>query len=113
MIAKKPSDISKSTIENLFYQQIRNLSVKDKSLRLVNNRVKTFDMQFSDCWIWGEKMTKNFKKSKTFDRQRFFQSFEKDFVEKDIYHIDQIDEDIDGDLLSSREGGFMIGYLEA
>ncbi|MFC1705114.1 hypothetical protein ACFLZ6_02190 [Nanoarchaeota archaeon] len=35
------NDISQETIKQLFYQQIRNLSVSNS---------KSFDMQFSDRW---------------------------------------------------------------
>ncbi len=51
MMAQKfnpdPSDLSTSTIQQLFYRQIRTLSVPDTD----DNRLKTFDMQFSDAWL--------------------------------------------------------------
>ncbi|NQU79153.1 hypothetical protein HQ545_05275 [Candidatus Woesearchaeota archaeon] len=40
-----PSDVSNKTIQDLFYRQIRSLSVKPEE------RMKTFDMQFSDSWF--------------------------------------------------------------
>ena len=42
-----PSDLSHNTIQQLFYRQIRNLSVTENA----NSRMKTFDMQFSDAWL--------------------------------------------------------------
>ena len=51
MMAQKfnpdPSDLSHNTIQQLFYRQIRSLSVNDSA----NDRMKTFDMQFSDAWL--------------------------------------------------------------
>jgi hypothetical protein len=37
-------DVSKKTIENLFYRQIRDLTTR-------TNKMASFDMQFSDRWI--------------------------------------------------------------
>ena len=37
-----PSDTSHNTIQDLFYEQIKRLSV---------NKAGSFDLQFSDCWI--------------------------------------------------------------
>ncbi len=39
-----PVDLSNETIKNLFYQQIRNLSVPSRKL-------DSFDFQFSERWI--------------------------------------------------------------
>ena len=51
MISQKfdpdPSDLSCNTIQQLFYRQIRALSVSDSA----DNKMKTFDMQFSDAWL--------------------------------------------------------------
>lgn len=41
-----PSDLSKSTIQQLFYRQIRNLTA-----RSLDDRMSTFDLQFSDTWF--------------------------------------------------------------
>ena len=38
-----PSDVSQRTIKNLFFQQIKKLSVPEAQ--------ETFDVQFSDAWI--------------------------------------------------------------
>lgn len=43
-----PSDLSHSTIQELFYRQIRSLTVRPSSL---NDKVGTFDVQFSDAWF--------------------------------------------------------------
>ncbi|MBW2972749.1 hypothetical protein KY359_06975 [Candidatus Woesearchaeota archaeon] len=42
-----PSDLSSSTIQELFYRQIRSLTVRQSP----DDRMKTFDMQFSDAWF--------------------------------------------------------------
>ena len=51
MIAERPdpSDLSKNTIQQLFFNQIRSLSVRPDSS--VNRKMSTFDMQFSDAWF--------------------------------------------------------------
>ncbi|MBU0461038.1 MAG: hypothetical protein KJ574_00470 [Nanoarchaeota archaeon] len=43
-----PSDISTTTIEKIFYKQIRDLTMKSAG---IDAKMKTFDLQFSDCWI--------------------------------------------------------------
>lgn len=42
-----PSDLSNTTIQQLFYRQIRSLSMKQS----VNDKMNTFDVQFSDSWF--------------------------------------------------------------
>jgi hypothetical protein len=42
-----PSDLRHSTIQKLFYNQIRNLTASSS----VDDRMRTFDMQFSDTWF--------------------------------------------------------------
>jgi hypothetical protein len=42
-----PSDLSNNTIQQLFYRQIRSLSVKPT----INDKMNTFDVQFSDAWF--------------------------------------------------------------
>ncbi len=39
-------DLTQGTIQKLFYQQIRNLSVESE-----HSRLKSFDVQFGDSWI--------------------------------------------------------------
>ena len=39
-------DLSNGTIQELFYKQIREMSMKTQE-----DRMKSFDMQFSDLWI--------------------------------------------------------------
>lgn len=47
-----PSDLSCNTIQQLFYRQIRSLSVPGcRTADSTNDRMKTFDMQFSDAWL--------------------------------------------------------------
>ena len=41
-----PSDLSQSTIQQLFYRQIRDLTS-----RSLNEKMNTFDVQFSDTWF--------------------------------------------------------------
>lgn len=41
-----PSDMSKTTIQALFYKQIRDLTMKSNM-----SKSDTFDIQFSDQWI--------------------------------------------------------------
>jgi len=72
-----PTDLSLSTIQQLFYKQINTLTRKTAEL---NDPIKTFDLQFSDAWMWGEKMTYKFKKTKHYDRQRIFNSIESDLM---------------------------------
>ena len=50
MIARRydPSDMSTSTIEKLFYRQIRELTMKTTG---VNEKMRSFDLQFSDSWL--------------------------------------------------------------
>ncbi|MFC1755031.1 hypothetical protein ACFL96_16830 [Thermoproteota archaeon] len=43
-----PSDLRTTTIEKLFYRQIRNITMKTAG---VNEKMRTFDLQFSDSWI--------------------------------------------------------------
>ncbi|MFH1063889.1 MAG: hypothetical protein V1729_02305 [Candidatus Woesearchaeota archaeon] len=45
-----PSDLSSSTIQQLFYRQIRSLTSKTSDASL-NDKLRTFDMQFSDAWF--------------------------------------------------------------
>ena len=42
-----PSDLRHSTIQKLFYNQIRNLTRSSN----LDDRMSTFDMQFSDTWF--------------------------------------------------------------
>ena len=42
-----PSDMSNKTIQELFYRQIRSLSVKPS----IDEKIGTFDVQFSDTWF--------------------------------------------------------------
>lgn len=46
MTSFEPSDIRVSTIKELFYRQISSLT-----LQTGRERERTFDMQFSDCWL--------------------------------------------------------------
>ena len=39
-------DTSTETIKNLFYKQIKDLTAKT-----VNEKMRTFDVQFSDRWV--------------------------------------------------------------
>jgi len=45
-----PSDLRHCTIQNLFYRQIRNITMKscDKS---IDQKMRSFDLQFSDAWF--------------------------------------------------------------
>ena len=45
-----PSDISNSTIQQLFYRQIRSLTLRTRNPS-VNDKMKTFDLQVSDAWF--------------------------------------------------------------
>ena len=51
MMAQKcnpdPSDLRHSTIQKLFYNQIRNLTISSN----LDDRMSTFDTQFSDTWF--------------------------------------------------------------
>ena len=42
-----PSDLTHSTIQQLFYRQIRNLTTRSS----LNEKMNTFDVQFSDTWF--------------------------------------------------------------
>jgi hypothetical protein len=42
-----PADITPFTIKNLFYNQIRSLSLRAST----DERLRTFDLQFSDSWF--------------------------------------------------------------
>ncbi|MFC1741302.1 hypothetical protein ACFL3V_02085 [Nanoarchaeota archaeon] len=44
-----PSDLTNSTIQQLFYKQIRSLTLRSKPS--VDDKIKTFDLQFSDAWF--------------------------------------------------------------
>lgn len=50
MIARNydPSDLRTTTIEKLFYRQIRDITMKTAG---VNDKMRTFDLQFSDSWL--------------------------------------------------------------
>jgi hypothetical protein len=52
MIARKydydPSDVRTTTIEKLFYRQIKELTMRSAG---VDTKMKTFDLQFSDGWL--------------------------------------------------------------
>lgn len=49
-----PNDISNKTISELFYKQIKQLTMKTNlSLR---DKMKTMDIQFSDHWIKPAKL---------------------------------------------------------
>jgi hypothetical protein len=41
-----PSDIRSDTIQKLFYRQVRSMTMKSS-----NDRMRTFDLQFSDAWF--------------------------------------------------------------
>ncbi len=43
-----PSDLSNSTIQDLFYRQIRCMTSRTCS---TDDKMRTFDMQFSDAWF--------------------------------------------------------------
>ncbi len=43
-----PSDLSQSTIQQLFYRQMRSLSVRESAPR---QKMRSFDLQFSDAWF--------------------------------------------------------------
>jgi hypothetical protein len=42
-----PSDLTQGTIQDLFYRQIRNMTVKPT----VQDKMRSFDVQFSDAWF--------------------------------------------------------------
>ena len=42
-----PSDLTQNTIQQLFYRQIRNLTAKSS----LDDKMNTFDLQFSDSWF--------------------------------------------------------------
>jgi hypothetical protein len=42
-----PSDLTQGTIQDLFYRQIRNISVKPT----ITQKMRSFDLQFSDAWF--------------------------------------------------------------
>jgi hypothetical protein len=42
-----PSDLTQGTIQDLFYRQIRGLSVKPT----LTQKMRSFDLQFSDAWF--------------------------------------------------------------
>ena len=44
-----PSDLRPSTIQQLFHRQIKSLTLKSKPS--INERMRTFDLQFSDEWF--------------------------------------------------------------
>lgn len=46
-----PSDISNRTIERLFYNQMKNLTLQCTEQNDADCKMKTFDIQFSDAWI--------------------------------------------------------------
>lgn len=46
-----PSDLSNSTIKQLFYNQIRNITISASKKDHVNSRLNSFDRQFSDVWF--------------------------------------------------------------
>ncbi len=52
MISQKfqpdPSDLSQGTIKDLFYYQIRSLTMKSAT---VDQKMRSFDVQFSDAWF--------------------------------------------------------------
>ena len=41
-----PSDIRNDTIQQLFYRQVRSMTMKTS-----NDKMRTFDLQFSDAWF--------------------------------------------------------------
>jgi hypothetical protein len=45
-----PSDLRHSTIQQLFYRQIKSLTLKSRRPD-INERMNTFDVQFSDAWF--------------------------------------------------------------
>ena len=45
-----PSDLTHSTIQQLFYSQIRSLTAKTICNDL-DRKMRTFDVQFSDAWF--------------------------------------------------------------
>jgi hypothetical protein len=42
-----PSDLTQGTIKDLFYRQIRNMTVKPT----MQQKMRSFDFQFSDGWF--------------------------------------------------------------
>lgn len=61
-------------------------------------------------------MTKNFKKTRTFDTTRFMQDLEREIIEEeegDIFTLTGIEKARDNDEITDFEEGFMTGYLEA
>ena len=42
-----PSDLSNATIQQLFYNQIRSVTMRSN----LNDRMGSFDLQFSDAWF--------------------------------------------------------------
>jgi hypothetical protein len=45
-----PSDLRPSTIQQLFHRQIKALTLKSAKQSL-NDKMRTFDLQFSDAWF--------------------------------------------------------------
>ena len=61
-------------------------------------------------------MTKNFKKTSSFDRMRFMNDFEREIIEEeegDIFTLTGVERARDADAIDDWEDGFMSGYLEA
>ena len=61
-------------------------------------------------------MTKNFKKTKNFDRMRFMNDIEREMIEEeegDIFTLTGLEKARDADAIDDWEEGFVHGYLEA
>jgi hypothetical protein len=59
-------------------------------------------------------MTLYFKKARNFERHKFFEDFEHGLVpEVDIYTVVGADDEIDEDVITDREAGFVKGYMSA
>jgi hypothetical protein len=61
-------------------------------------------------------MTKNFKKTRAFERRRFMQDFERELIEDeegDIFTLTGLERARDDDEISDSEQLFMSGYLKS
>jgi hypothetical protein len=66
--------------------------------------------------VGGDRMTKNFKKTRAFERRRFMQDFERELIEDeegDIFTLTGLERARDDDEISDSEQLFMSGYLKS
>ena len=96
-------DLSNKTIKDLFYKQIKELTLKTQD---------SFDFQFSGKLLEKEVIQMEEELLQEALPLPIEETYDKE-EELDIYTEEGIEEYVDDDSISASEEGFMIGYLGA